>query len=216
MLSPWLWTRNDTERASRARRPEHRLDHYAADAEPIVSGAFGAAAKDGLLVPVPDFKLASHQRAAIGERTKEELKKAKAVVARFDESPDAERFLELVDFSCMAVHNGDEESRDNKGLRAVLEWTQSFALEALRRYILAGREAAVMDEWGWDPEMTQEHLKPRNRRGVIVRTGASVGGWRQRYVDRNPYCIRAWKPHHLAPARSRPAVRIALMLPATT
>ena len=28
-----------------------------------------------------------------------------------------------------------------------------------------------MDEWGWDPEMTQEHLKPRNRRGTIVRYG---------------------------------------------
>jgi RNA polymerase sigma factor (sigma-70 family) len=28
-----------------------------------------------------------------------------------------------------------------------------------------------MDAWGWDPEMTQEHLKPRDRRGSLVRYG---------------------------------------------
>ncbi len=79
--------------------------------------------------------------------------------------------MSLVDFSYMSVHNGDEDARDNKGLRALFDWSQGVALEALRRFILAGKEAEVMDEWGWDPEMTQEHLKPRNRRGVIVRYG---------------------------------------------
>ena len=55
--------------------------------------------------------------------------------------------------------------------RRSIDWSQGVALEALRRFILAGKEAEVMDEWGWDPEMTQEHLKPRNRRGTIVRYG---------------------------------------------
>ena len=72
----------------------------------------------------------------------------------------------LVDFSYMSVHNGDQECRDNKGLRALYDWSQELALEALKRFILAGREAEVLDEWGWDPAMTQEHLKPRNRRGL--------------------------------------------------
>ena len=71
----------------------------------------------------------------------------------------------------MSVHHGDEDCRDNKGLRALFDWNQAIALEALRRSILAGKEAEIMDEWGWDPEMTQEHLKPRNRRGTIVRYG---------------------------------------------
>jgi RNA polymerase primary sigma factor len=171
VLSLWLWTRNDTERESRRKRPEHRLDHYAADAERIVLGAMTAAQKDGLLVPAPDLRLTGAQRSATTEATKSLLRDAKHLVAAYDEVCSAEAFVSLVDFSYMSVHNGDEEARDNKGLRALFDWSQGLALEALRRSILAGRESEVMDEWGWDPEMTQEHLKPRNRRGTIVRYG---------------------------------------------
>jgi RNA polymerase primary sigma factor len=178
VLSLWAWTKNDTERKSRQKRPEHRLDYFAADAERIVMGAFRDAQKDGLLVPSPDLKLTGAQRAAKEEHPKAVLKEAKKIVAEYDEAPDAERFAALVDFSYMSVHNGDQECRDNKGLRALFDWSQGIepgspgiAQEALRRYILAGKEAEVMDAWGWDPEMTQEHLKPRNRRGIVVRYG---------------------------------------------
>ncbi len=171
VLSLWLWTHNGTERASRLKRPEHRLDHYAADAERIVLGAFGAAQKDGLLVSAPDLKLTGAQRAATTEHAKALLKEAKRFLADYEEAHTADAFTALVDFSYMSVHNGDEDARDNKGLRALFDWSQGIALESLRRSILAGKEAEVMDEWGWDPEMTQEHLKPRNRRGVIVRYG---------------------------------------------
>src|SRR3990172_3774247 len=171
VLSLWEWTRNDTERVSRQKRPEHRLDHYAADAERIVVGAFRVGEKDGLLAGAPGPRLTGAQRAASGESTKARLKDAKRSVAEYEASLDADRFVELVDFSYMSVHNGDEDSRDNKGLRGLYDWSHGVALETLRRYILAGKEAEAMDEWGWDPEMTQEHLKPRNRRGVIVRYG---------------------------------------------
>jgi RNA polymerase primary sigma factor len=171
VLSLWEWTKNETERASRQKRPEHRLDHYAADAERIVRGALAAAEKDGLYVTAPDFHLTGAQRTAVGEGAKSLLKEAKRQLAAYQATPDAVTVAELVDFSYMSVHNGDEESRDNKALRAVYDWSQGIALEALRRFILAGKEAEVMDEWGWDPEMTQEHLKPRNRRGTVVRYG---------------------------------------------
>jgi RNA polymerase primary sigma factor len=171
VLSLWLWTRNNTERDSRRKRPEHRLDHYAADAERIVLGAFAAAEKDGLLVQAADLRLTGAQRAATTEHAKAQLKDAKRVVAEYDGTRGAETFVAVVDFSYMSVHHGDEDCRDNKGLRALFDWNQAIALEALRRSILAGKEAEVMDEWGWDPEMTQEHLKPRNRRGTIVRYG---------------------------------------------
>jgi RNA polymerase primary sigma factor len=171
VLSLWEWTNNGTERASRQKRPEHRLDHYAADAERIVFGALAAGEKDGLLVASPDFHLTGAQRTAGGEQAKALLKEAKRHLAAYEATPDAATFAGLVDFSYMSVHNGDEECRDNKALRALFDWSQGIALEALRRFILAGREAEVMDEWGWDPEMTQEHLKPRNRRGTIVRYG---------------------------------------------
>jgi hypothetical protein len=70
VLSLWVWTRNATERDSRLKRPEHRLDHYAADAERIVLGAFEAAHEDGLLVSAPDLKLTGAQRAATTEHAK--------------------------------------------------------------------------------------------------------------------------------------------------
>jgi RNA polymerase primary sigma factor len=171
VLSLWEWTRNDTERASRQRRPEHRLDHYAADAERIVLGAFEAAEKDGLLVAPPDLHLTGAQRTATGDQTKALLRDAKRHVADYEERPDAARFTTLVDAAYMAVHNGDEECRDNKGLRALYDWSGGIAVEAMRRFILAGKEAEVLDEWGWDPQMSQQHLKPRNRRGSIVRYG---------------------------------------------
>ena len=171
VLSLWEWTRNRTERDSRLKRPEHRLDHYAADAEHIVVGALSAAEKDGLLMRAPELRLTGAQRSAVGEQAKARLKDAKRHVAEYEAAPGTATFAELVDFSYMSVHNGDEECRDNKGLRGLFDWSQGIGLEALRRFILAGKEAEVMDEWGWDPEMTQEHLKPRNRRGTIVRYG---------------------------------------------
>jgi RNA polymerase primary sigma factor len=170
-LSLWEWTKNDTERESRQKRPEHRLDYFAADSARIVTGAIAAAEKDGLLVASPDLKLTGAQRAAKDDEVKAVLKEAKKILAGYNEAPDAETFTQLVDFSYVSVHNGNQECRDNKGLRALYDWTQELAHESLRRYILAGKEAEVMDAWGWDPEMTQEHLKPRNRRGIVVRYG---------------------------------------------
>ena len=170
-LSLWEWTKNDTEHASRQKRPEHRLDYFAADSERIVRTSFAAAEKDGLLVATPDLKLTGAQRAASEDAVKALLKDAKKELANYNEAPDAERFMRLVDFSYMSVHNGNQDCRDNKGLRALYDWSQELAHESLRRFILAGKEAEVMDAWGWDPEMTQEHLKPRNRRGIVVRYG---------------------------------------------
>ncbi len=99
------------------------------------------------------------------------LRTAKQQVAAYDAAPTTEVFAELVDLAWVSVHNGDQDCRDDKGLRALYDWSQELAHESLKRFILAGREAEVMREWGWDPEMTQEHLKPRNRRGTIVRYG---------------------------------------------
>jgi len=170
-LSLWEWTQNGTEPASRQKRPEHRLDYFTVDAMRIVMGAIRAGEKDGLLVASPDLKLTGAQRAAETEHPKAVLKDAKKILAGYNKAPDADKFAHLVDFSYMSVHNGDQDCRDNKGLRALYDWSQGIAHESLRRYILAGKEGEVMDAWGWDPEMTQEHLKPRNRRGIVVRYG---------------------------------------------
>src|SRR3712207_4824106 len=73
--------------------------------------------------------------------------------------------------SFLAVHNSDQEQRDNPALRAIYDWTREVAHEALRRFIMARGEAGLPAEMGWDPEMSQAHIKPRDRRGVLVRIG---------------------------------------------
>ncbi len=173
VLSLWEWTRNDTEHAGRQMRPEHRLDRYTDDAHRIVRSAFAMAEADGLLRPTPDLHLTGAQRAAESQHTKSVLRIAKKRVAAYDAAPAMEGFTELVDFAWVSVHNGDHECRDDKGLRALYDWSREVGHEALKRFILAGREREVLAEWGWDPEMTQEHLKPRDRRGTIVREGRS-------------------------------------------
>ena len=63
-LSLWEWTKNQTEKASRDKRTEHRLDRYAADADRIVREAFEMAEADGLLQASPDLHLTGAQRSA--------------------------------------------------------------------------------------------------------------------------------------------------------
>ncbi len=171
VLSLWEWTRNETERAGRQLRPEHRLDQYTDDADRIVRSAFAMAEADGFIRPAPDLHLTGAQRSAESQHAKSVLRIAKKQIAAYDAAPAMERFTELVDFAWVSVHNGDHECRDDKGLRALYDWSREVGHEALKRFILAGRESAVLAEWGWDPEMTQEHLKPRDRRGTIVREG---------------------------------------------
>ena len=170
-LALWEWTNNQTEAASRKKRPEHRLDAYTIDSERIVAAAFRAAKKDGVMQKSPDLHLTGAQRTAETEHPKAVLKDAKKLLAEYNKNPDVELFTKLVDFSYMSVHNGDLDCRDNKGLRALYDWSQGMAHESLKRFILGGKAREVMDMWGWDPEMTQEHLKPRNRRGTVVRYG---------------------------------------------
>jgi len=175
VLSLWEWTKNDTEKKTRTKYPQHQLP-YKDETDRIVRGAFGAAAADGLLQAAPEpvtkeINKAQRANPAPGDATKAHLKDARAHLGAFGESPTADAFRELVDWSYMVVHSGDLEARDNPGLRAVYEWTQGLAHESLQRWILAGKDEDILSEMGWDPEMSQAHIKARDRRGVLVRIG---------------------------------------------
>ena len=56
-------------------------------------------------------------------------------------------------------------------LRALYDWTREVGHEALRRWIFGGHDAELLAEMGWTPEQDQS-LKPRDRRGVLVRIGS--------------------------------------------
>jgi RNA polymerase primary sigma factor len=168
VLSLWEWTKNDTEKKTRTKHPQHRLP-YGAEADRIVRAALAAHEAGGFLAPTPDFHLTRAQKDA-PDPTKELLRQAKHHVAEYNHAPGAETLLTLIDFAFNAVHNGDLESRDNVGLRAVYDWTREVAYEALSRWILGGRDATSMLEMGWDPN-ADPSTKPRDRRGRVVRIG---------------------------------------------
>ena len=169
VLSLWEWTRNETESKSRDKHPQHRLP-YREESERIVLGAFGAAEKDGLLQPTPDFHFVKASRSVESEQTKATIKETRAHVTAYNEAPSTAKFTDLVDFSFRSVHSGDAEAHDNSALRALYDWTREVGHEALRRWIFGGKDAELLAEMGWTPEQDLS-LKPRDRRGVLVRIG---------------------------------------------
>ena len=169
VLQLWEWTRNDTERKTRTLHPQHRLP-YGREADQMVREAFRQAEADGLLGQVPDLHLVKAQREATSDATKALLKEAKARVQAYNEQPTADGFTELVDFAFVSVHNGDLDSRDNPGLRALYDWSREVAHGYLRRRIEGGSDAELLLEMGWDPGVPVG-TKLRERRGVLVRMG---------------------------------------------
>jgi hypothetical protein len=128
-------------------------------------------AVDLLAEPSPDFHLVKAARDAQSDGTKALLKEAKGHLAAFNEKHDAATFVTLLDWAYLAVHNGDLDSRDNPGLRAIYDWTRdSVAYPALERWILAGNDADLLKHMGHDPEVPL-NTKLAVRKGEIVRIG---------------------------------------------
>ena len=169
VLSLWEWTRNKTETKSRDKHPQHRLP-YREESERIVLGAFKAAEKDGLLQATPDFHFVKAGKTLEGDTAKATIKETSHAAKAYNEKPGRDAFLALVDLSFRAAHSPDAETHDNSTIRAVYEWSRGIAWEALRRWIYGGKDADLLAEMGWVPEQDMS-LKPRDRRGVLVRYG---------------------------------------------
>jgi RNA polymerase primary sigma factor len=165
ILSLFEWTRNRTEGKTRVRLGQYRLT-YGSDTERMVRASLAA----GTLPGTPDFQLSRARREAVGERTQGLLRDAKALLVAYSAAPDADRLLALIDFAFVAVHNGDLDSRDNAGLRAIYDWTRDVAWERLREWIEAGNDAQLLREMGWDASVPAG-TRLRDRQGVIVWAG---------------------------------------------
>src|SRR6187397_3407063 len=164
------WTLHDTERKTRTAKPQHRLP-YGDEAHAMVRSAIAARTTRSLMTQTPDFHLIRAAKDAQSEGTKELLKEGKKLVATYNAGPKTDTFLPLLDWAFFAVHNGDLDSRDNVGLRAIWDWTrEGVAWPALERYILAGNDAEMLKKMGYDPEVPLE-TKLRDRKGVIVEIG---------------------------------------------
>jgi RNA polymerase primary sigma factor len=169
------WTTHDTERKTRTAKPQYRLP-LGPEAHAMVRDAIADEAAGDLLVASPAFYFVRAARDAHSDGTKQLLKDARHLVTAYlvtayDEALAPHAFLTLLDFAYLAVHNGDLDSRDNVGLRALYDWTrEGVAFPALERWITAGHDAALLQEMGWDPAVPPG-TKLRERRGVLVRMG---------------------------------------------
>jgi RNA polymerase primary sigma factor len=164
------WTLHDTERKTRTQKQQHRLP-FGEEAHKLVRDAISDKAAKDLLVPSPDFHLVRAGKDAQSDGTKELLKEAKKLVASYNDKLDPDTFITLLDWGFFAVHNGDLDSRDNVGLRAIAEWSRDeVAFPALERWITSGKDAELMKRLGFDPEVPL-NTKLAHRKGELVRIG---------------------------------------------
>ena len=177
IIEPWKavislheWTLHDTERKTRTTKPQHRLP-FGPETHKMVADALAAPDAAELLVASPDFHLVKAGKDAQSDGTTALLKAAKGLVAGYNAKLDAESFQELLDWSYLSVHNGDLDSRDNVGLRAIYDWTRDeVAFGALERWIVPGNDSDLLRRMGFDPEVPPQ-TKMRDRRGEVVRIG---------------------------------------------
>src|SRR6476646_4531507 len=164
------WTLHDTERKTRTPKPQHRLP-YGPEAHEMVRAAISAKGAKDLLVATPDFHLIKAGRDAQSDGTKERLKESKKLRHTYTEGPSPDPLIPPLDWAFLAVHNGDLDSRDNVGLRAIWEWTrEGVAFPALQRWVEAGQDADLLKRMGYDPEVPT-NTKLRDRKGDIVVIG---------------------------------------------
>jgi len=164
------WTHHETERKTRAIKPQHRLP-FGAEAKKMVIDAVSSPDAADLLVPTIDFHLIKASKEATSDGTKELIKEARHLVQVYNDSLTPEAFVKMVDWVYLAVHNGDLDSRDNVGLRAIYNWTRDeVAYPALQSWIEGGHDAELLKRLGHDPEVPL-NTKLAHRRGELVRIG---------------------------------------------
>ena len=164
------WTTHDTERKTRTLKPQHRLP-FGPEAHTMVREAISDEGAADLLMPTPDFHLIKAGKDVQSDGTKALLKEARHHVTVYNEKLDADSFLVLLDWAYFAVHNGDLDSRDNIGLRAIYDWSrEGVAFPALERWIASGHDAELLKRLGYDPEVPLS-TKLRDRKGELVRIG---------------------------------------------
>ena len=164
------WTLHDTERKTRTAKTQHRLP-LGPEAAKMVRDAIADESSADLLVPTPDFHLTKAAKDVQSEGTKTLLREGRHLVTDYNEKLDPSSFVALLDWAYLAVHNGDLDSRDNVGLRAIYDWTRDLvAFPALERWIERGHDAELLKRMGHDPEVPL-NTKLANRKGELVRIG---------------------------------------------
>jgi RNA polymerase sigma factor RpoD-like protein len=164
------WTHHETEHKTRTIKPQYKLP-FGPEAARVVADAVSSEDATDLLAPTLDFHLIKAGKEATTDGTRDLLKEGRHLVAAYNEALTPESFLKLLDWAYFAVHNGDLDSRDNTGLRAIYDWTRDVvAYPALRRWIETGHDTDLLKRLGWDPDVPA-NTKLAHRKGELVRIG---------------------------------------------
>jgi len=167
------WTHHQTERKTRAAKTQYRLP-LGPEAEKMIRDAISDEAAADLLVPTPDFHFVKAAKDAQSDGTKQVLKDARHLATAYNEALTPDAFVTLLDFAYLAVHNGDLDSRDNVGLRALYDWSRDgLAFPALERWITTGHDADLLKTMGFEPEVPL-NTKLAHRKGELVRIGCDA------------------------------------------
>ena len=177
IIEPWKavvslheWTLHDTERKTRTTKTQHALP-FGPETHKMVADALAWDGVADLYEPHPDFHLIKAGRDVQSEGTTQLLKEARALLATYSAEPNAKTFQAVLDWSYLSVHNGDLDSRDNVGLRAIYDWTRDdVAFPAVQRWIEAGNDSDLLRKMGFDPDVPPQ-TKMRDRKGEVVRIG---------------------------------------------
>jgi RNA polymerase primary sigma factor len=156
------WTLHETEATARAKHPVYALPS-GAEAHRIVRSAIADDSAGDLLVTAPRFGFTEALRAAKGSPAEELLERARALRAVYNERLDADAFLALLDWVHAVARR--PAFRDEKTLNAMLDWARDeVAIPALRRWVEAGRDAKVLEQLGYRPDVD-------GSTGVLVEQG---------------------------------------------
>ena len=177
IIEPWKavislheWTLHDTEHKTRTTKTQHLLP-FGPETHRMVSEALSWEGVADLMVTSADFHLIKAAREAQTDGTHALIKEGRALVSTYNEQLGHQSFQILLDWAYLAVHNGDLDSRDNPGLRAIYDWTRDeVAFPALQRWIEAGYDTDLLRRMGFDPEVPPQ-TKMRDRKGEVVRIG---------------------------------------------
>jgi RNA polymerase sigma factor (sigma-70 family) len=164
ILSLWEWTTRETERDTRASNPVYRLP-FGTETERIIRSAVEAAAAEGSLPPPPDIPRVRadeplHQRRLV--------RRAHSLLAAYgrladpgqrerSRTPSARRAAQWADcvrsilgLGARAAQVPDDDAGPSTVMPVVETWArEELAAPALRRWIEAGRDAALLRQMGY-------------------------------------------------------------------
>ena len=195
IFSLWEWTTGETERDARASNPAYRLP-FGTETERIVRSAVEAAAAEGSLPAPPDIPPVGAD-GSIGESGF--VRNARSLLVAYGRLADpgqmesgralparraarrANCARSILGLGCRAAQVAEEDDERSAVVPVIEAWArEGLALPALRRWIEAGRDAALLGRMGYSTAPADSASV--ESAGELVRLGQAA---RERLITAN-------------------------------